>query len=214
MKYKFHDEKVLHRIKPWVYLSTYILLLAFFLMHVQDVVNGFDFVLSLFRSLLYAIVFAYVLNLPMKKIESFIIRHTKETSLLRKRKRMVSMFLTFLIAFLLLIIIGSIILPSIIGSLISLMQNLSSFFTDIVKNIDEILKYFHIDYRIEVATPLLDPRLKQRVLDIIDILFSDTVKARYIDKELSNRYVPRGNRRKVRAQLAIYDYIKSLEQPE
>ena len=89
MKYKFHDEKVLHRIKPWVYLSTYILLLAFFLMHVQDVVNGFDFVLSLFRSLLYAIVFAYVLNLPMKKIESFIIRHTKETSLLRKRKRMV-----------------------------------------------------------------------------------------------------------------------------
>ena len=149
MKYKFHDEKVLHRIKPWVYLSTYILLLAFFLMHVQDVVNGFDFVLSLFRSLLYAIVFAYVLNLPMKKIESFIIRHTKETSLLRKRKRMVSMFLTFLIAFLLLIIIGSIILPSIIGSLISLMQNLSSFFTDFVKNIDEILKYFHIDYRIE-----------------------------------------------------------------
>ncbi|RJV84817.1 AI-2E family transporter [Eubacterium sp. AF18-3] len=149
MKYKFHDEKVLHRIKPWVYLLTYILLLAFFLMHVQDVVNGFDFVLSLFRSLLYAIVFAYVLNLPMKKIESFIIRHTKETSLLRKRKRMVSMFLTFLIAFLLLIIIGSIILPSIIDSLISLMQNLSSFFTDIVKNIDEILKYFHIDYRIE-----------------------------------------------------------------
>ena len=72
----------------------------------------------------------------------------------------------------------------------------------------------NIDYRIEVATPLLDPRLKQRVLDIIDILFSDTVKARYIDKELSNRYVPRGNRRKVRAQLAIYDYIKSLEQPE
>ncbi|UGG16852.1 polyphosphate kinase 1 [Escherichia coli] len=70
----------------------------------------------------------------------------------------------------------------------------------------------NIDYRIEVATPLLDPRLKQRVLDIIDILFSDTVKARYIDKELSNRYVPRGNRRKVRAQLAIYDYIKSLEQ--
>lgn len=72
----------------------------------------------------------------------------------------------------------------------------------------------NIDYRIEVATPLLDPRLKQQILDIIEILFSDTVKARYIDKELSNRYVPRGNRRKVRSQLAIYDYIKSLEQPD
>jgi polyphosphate kinase len=65
-----------------------------------------------------------------------------------------------------------------------------------------------------VAVALLDPVLKQRVLDIIEILFSDTVKARFIDKELSNRYVPRGNRRKVQAQLAIYDYLKSLEQPD
>lgn len=72
----------------------------------------------------------------------------------------------------------------------------------------------NIDYRIEVAVPVLDPRLKQRVLDILDILFSDTVKARYLDKELSNRYVPRGNRRKVRAQPAIYHYLKALEQPE
>ena len=71
----------------------------------------------------------------------------------------------------------------------------------------------NIDYRIEVAVSLLDPALKQRVLDILEILFSDTVKARYVDKELSNQYVPRGNRRKVRAQVAIYEYLKALEQP-
>jgi len=70
----------------------------------------------------------------------------------------------------------------------------------------------NIDYRIEVAVRLLDPRLKQQVLDILAILFSDTVKARYIDGEMTNHYVPRGNRRKVRAQTAIYDYIKRLEQ--
>ncbi|MEH2921107.1 polyphosphate kinase 1 [Samsonia erythrinae] len=71
----------------------------------------------------------------------------------------------------------------------------------------------NIDYRIEVAAEILDPILKNRVLETLDILFSDTVKARVIDKELSNRYVSRGNRRKVRAQNAIYDYIKALEQP-
>jgi len=69
----------------------------------------------------------------------------------------------------------------------------------------------NIDYRIEVAVALLAPKLKQRVLDILELLFNDTVKARYIDKDLSNRYVPRGNRRKVRAQLAIYDYLKTFE---
>ncbi|HKN05815.1 MAG TPA: polyphosphate kinase 1 [Buttiauxella sp.] len=70
----------------------------------------------------------------------------------------------------------------------------------------------NIDYRIEVAVPLLDPNLKQYMMDVINLLFSDTVKARVIDKEGNNHYVQRGNRRKIRAQLAIYDYIKSLEQ--
>ncbi|EDP58559.1 polyphosphate kinase 1 [Vibrio sp. AND4] len=69
----------------------------------------------------------------------------------------------------------------------------------------------NIDHRIEVAAPVRDPRLKQRIIDIIDIHFTDTVKARLIDKEMSNRYVPRGNRKKVRSQVAIYDYLKNIE---
>ncbi len=72
----------------------------------------------------------------------------------------------------------------------------------------------NIDYRIEVAVRLLDPRLKQLVLDILELQFSDTVKARFVDKELSNHYVPRGNKRKIRAQLAVYEFLKALEMPE
>lgn len=49
----------------------------------------------------------------------------------------------------------------------------------------------NIDHRIEVAAPVRDPRL--------------------IDKEMSNSYVPRGNRKKVRSQVAIYDYLKNIE---
>ena len=69
----------------------------------------------------------------------------------------------------------------------------------------------NIDYRIEVAAPIRDPLLKQRIIDIINLHFIDTVKARYIDKEMTNRYVPRGNRKKVRSQMAIYDYLKQVE---
>ncbi|ELB2058256.1 polyphosphate kinase 1 [Vibrio parahaemolyticus] len=69
----------------------------------------------------------------------------------------------------------------------------------------------NIDHRIEVAAPVRDPRLKQRIIDITNIHFTDTVKARLIDKEMSNRYVPRGNRKKVRSQVAIYDYLKNIE---
>ncbi|HHG3225342.1 TPA: polyphosphate kinase 1 [Vibrio parahaemolyticus] len=69
----------------------------------------------------------------------------------------------------------------------------------------------NIDHRIEVAAPVRDPRLKQRIIDITNIHFTDTVKARFIDKEMSNSYVPRGNRKKVRSQVAIYDYLKNIE---
>ncbi len=69
----------------------------------------------------------------------------------------------------------------------------------------------NIDHRIEVAAPIRDPRLKQRIIDITNIHFTDTVKARLIDKEMSNSYVPRGNRKKVRSQVAIYDYLKNIE---
>ena len=69
----------------------------------------------------------------------------------------------------------------------------------------------NIDYRIEVMAPIRDERLKQRMIDIINLQFTDTVKARVIDKEMSNRYIKRGNRKKVRSQLAIYDYLKNVE---
>ncbi|MCW8347574.1 polyphosphate kinase 1 [Vibrio sp. ZSDZ65] len=69
----------------------------------------------------------------------------------------------------------------------------------------------NIDHRIEVATPVKDERLKQRIIDIINIHFTDTVKARRIDKEMSNRYVLRGNKKKIRSQVAIYDYLKHVE---
>lgn len=69
----------------------------------------------------------------------------------------------------------------------------------------------NIDHRIEVAAPIRDERLKQRIIDIVNLHFTDTVKARWIDKEMSNNYVPRGNRKKVRSQVAIYDYLKQVE---
>ncbi|MDT9587475.1 MAG: polyphosphate kinase 1 [Candidatus Arsenophonus melophagi] len=72
----------------------------------------------------------------------------------------------------------------------------------------------NIDFRIEVAVKLIDQKLKNRVLKILELQFNDTVKARYIDKELTNSYVQRGNKRKIQAQIAIYDYLKSLEHPE
>lgn len=69
----------------------------------------------------------------------------------------------------------------------------------------------NMDNRIEVGCPILDPVLKKRVIDILQIQFKDTIKARVIDQEQTNKYVRRGNRKKLRSQVEIYDYLKALE---
>lgn len=70
----------------------------------------------------------------------------------------------------------------------------------------------NLDGRVEVGCPVYDPVLKQRIIDIMEIQWTDTTKARIIDKEQSNHYKPRGNRRKIRSQIAIYQYLKAIEQ--
>ncbi|VFP88082.1 polyphosphate kinase 1 [Candidatus Erwinia haradaeae] len=70
----------------------------------------------------------------------------------------------------------------------------------------------NINDRIEVGVAILDPVLKKRIIDIMQILINDNFKARFIDKNLSNRYVPQGGRRKIHSQIAIYKYIKSCAQ--
>ncbi|WP_111978350.1 polyphosphate kinase 1 [Algibacillus agarilyticus] len=70
----------------------------------------------------------------------------------------------------------------------------------------------NVDHRIEVSCPIYDEKLKQQIKDLLDLQFSDTTKARIIDSEQKNHYVKRGNRRKVRSQVAIYQYLKLQEE--
>ncbi|MBU3004123.1 polyphosphate kinase 1 [Paraglaciecola arctica] len=69
----------------------------------------------------------------------------------------------------------------------------------------------NMDFRIEVGCPIYDESLKRRIMDILNIQFKDTLKARVIDKQQNNHYVPRGNRKKLRSQIEIYRYLKTLE---
>jgi polyphosphate kinase len=66
-----------------------------------------------------------------------------------------------------------------------------------------------MDNRIEVGCPIYDKTIAARILHILELQFKDTVKARVIDQQQSNKSVRRGNRKKIRSQLEIYQYLKS-----
>lgn len=67
----------------------------------------------------------------------------------------------------------------------------------------------NLNRRIETAFPILDPEIKQEVIDILHIQLQDNVKACWLDSELRNCFKrERATSSPVRAQLAIYDYLK------
>ena len=68
----------------------------------------------------------------------------------------------------------------------------------------------NINRRIETAFPILCPELKREVTDILKIQLQDNVKACAIDENLNNIF-KRNDMPPLRAQLAIYEYIKNKE---
>ncbi|MGO3848467.1 MAG: polyphosphate kinase 1 [Pseudoalteromonas prydzensis] len=69
----------------------------------------------------------------------------------------------------------------------------------------------NLDHRVEVGVPIYDEKLKQLIIDVLELQFKDRTKARIIDSEQKNHYVRRGNRKKIRSQIAIYDHLKKWE---
>ena len=70
----------------------------------------------------------------------------------------------------------------------------------------------NLNRRIETAFPILDPEIKQEVIDILHIQLRDNVKACRLDSELRNCFKRVEGAEPVRAQLAIYDYLKQKNQ--
>jgi len=65
----------------------------------------------------------------------------------------------------------------------------------------------NLDHRIEVATPILDPRLKKELIDIINIQLKDNNKARILDEHLNNNYVPSVRKKTYKSQVETYHYL-------
>lgn len=70
----------------------------------------------------------------------------------------------------------------------------------------------NLDYRIEVGTPVLDPALRERIRTIFKIQESDNQKARIIDADQKNEYVPySADAPKIRSQIEIHKYLENIE---
>ncbi len=68
----------------------------------------------------------------------------------------------------------------------------------------------NLDRRVEVAFPILDPRIAATIRHIIDLQLSDNTKARILDPENQNRYrEDRKGEARIRSQVDTYNYFKN-----
>lgn len=144
------------QIKPWTILSTYTVVLIVILINFVPVMNWVGSILSLFSALFYGIGIAYVLNLPMSKIERQLKKRLKEGSFIYRKTRPISILITLVLSVAFVIIVASIILPSLGDSIIKLFDNMAIFIKSIIQNLNDVLKYFGIDYMIEESKSLKD----------------------------------------------------------
>jgi len=64
----------------------------------------------------------------------------------------------------------------------------------------------NMDHRIEATCPILDPKIRTELKEIMEIQLSDNVKARWLDNNLLNKY-KKDQSKKVRSQIEIYQYL-------
>ncbi|MGV3557490.1 polyphosphate kinase 1 [Larkinella arboricola] len=63
-------------------------------------------------------------------------------------------------------------------------------------------------HRIEVGFPIYDPALREEIFQLLDFQLNDTLKIRQIDEQGQNQTVEPSHKPAVRAQLAMYNWLK------
>lgn len=141
------DQEMMRYLKSRLIISGFTVTLIFLLFNLGTIYEIISQIIGLFKYLFIGTVIAYILNQPMKLIESQIIKRCKTNSFWYQKKRGLSIFITLILFLCLVITIASIIIPNIIDSLILLMSNISYFVKSVFYNIDRMLLYFKIDFK-------------------------------------------------------------------
>jgi len=73
----------------------------------------------------------------------------------------------------------------------------------------------NLDHRVEAACPILDPLIKQELIDILNIQLAENVKGRKLDNEQKNEYIARKEGEPInRSQLATYSYLQNKQKTD
>ena len=68
----------------------------------------------------------------------------------------------------------------------------------------------NMDRRVEITCPIYDKSIQKELKDILEIQWNDNTQARILDKNLKNKFYRDKSKTKIRAQIAIHEYLLSI----
>ncbi len=133
------DQKTKKQIKPWLIIMSFCAFLVLILFNLDRITAFMSKLLILSSAFIYAIIFAYILNLPMSWFEKRLKTNISKKSWLYKKIRPLSIFITVLLALLIVSVLLSIIVPQLIDNALLLSNNLVTYIVNIADTINNLL---------------------------------------------------------------------------
>ena len=125
--------------KTMLYI-TYAILLAFVVFNYETVFSVVGYLLSLATPLYIAIIIAFILNIPMRKIEHLYGKKIKKKGL----KRGLSITTTLILAIILLVLFSSFIIPKLGESISLIITNIFNYSNRLVTLVNDALAVFFL----------------------------------------------------------------------
>lgn len=118
-----------NKIKDYIFLSTYIILLIFFFINIKDIMNFLYKFLGIIKPFIWGIAIAFILNIPMKLIE----KNLGNSKFFKGMKRSFSITLTFLFFILAITLFILFVIPQLLSSISTLMNSIPEYLSQFEK---------------------------------------------------------------------------------
>ena len=118
-----------NKIKDYIFLSTYIILLIFFFINIKDIMNFLYKFLGILKPFIWGIAIAFILNIPVKLIE----KNLGNSKFFKGMKRSFSITLTFIFFILAITLFILFVIPQLLSSISTLMNSIPEYLSQFEK---------------------------------------------------------------------------------
>ncbi|EIF6168287.1 AI-2E family transporter [Clostridium perfringens] len=118
-----------NKIKDYIFLSTYIILLIFFFINIKDIMNFLYKFLGILKPFIWGIAIAFIFNIPVKLIE----KNLGNGKSFKGMKRSFSITLTFLFFILAITLFILFVIPQLLSSISTLMNSIPEYLSQFEK---------------------------------------------------------------------------------